>query len=134
MTTQPVAGAQGGLVGLKLFQAYHRSRNDLNRDVVFIPRSAHGTNFATATMAGFTNKDGIVYLLADPNGTIDMEDFNSKLKIYGKRLCGVMITNPNTSGIFEEQFHLISRAVHREGGLIYMDGANMNAIAGKIDL
>lgn len=134
VTTQPVAGAQGELVGLKLFQAYHRSRNDLNRDVVFIPRSAHGTNFATATMAGFTNKDGIVYLLANDNGTIDMEDFKEKLKIYGHRLCGVMITNPNTSGIFEEQFHLISEAVHREGGLIYMDGANMNAIAGKIDL
>ncbi len=134
VTTQPVAGAQGELVGLKLFQAYHRSRNDLNRDVVFIPRSAHGTNFATASMAGFTNKDGIVYLVANPNGTIDMEDFHNKIQIYGRRLSGVMITNPNTSGIFEEQFQLIAEAVHEEGGLVYMDGANMNAIAGKIDL
>jgi glycine dehydrogenase len=65
VTTQPVAGAQGELVGLKLFQAYHRSNQDFGRDVVFIPRSAHGTNFATATMAGFSSTDGIVYLQAN---------------------------------------------------------------------
>ncbi|MEJ6621816.1 MAG: aminomethyl-transferring glycine dehydrogenase subunit GcvPB [Opitutae bacterium] len=134
VTTQPVAGAQGELVGLKLFQAYHRSRSDLKRDVIFIPKSAHGTNFATAAMAGFTNTDGIVYLQADPDGTIDMEDFKKKILTYGDRLCGVMITNPNTSGIFENQFHSIAEAVHQAGGLVYMDGANMNAIAGLIDL
>ncbi len=134
VTTQPVAGAQGELVGLKLFQAYHRSRNDLNRNVIFIPRSAHGTNFATAAMAGFTNSDGIVYLQAGQNGTIDMKDFGQKIIEYGDRLCGVMITNPNTSGIFEEEFHCIAEAVHKAGGLVYMDGANMNAIAGLIDL
>ena len=134
VTTQPVAGAQGELVGLKLFQAYHRSRGDFNRDVVFIPRSAHGTNFATASMAGFTNRDGIVYLQANSDGLIDLKDFHEKANQYADRLCGVMITNPNTSGIFEDQFHIISKTVHQAGGLIYMDGANMNAIAGKIGL
>jgi len=134
VTTQPVAGAQGELVGLKLFQAYHRANGDFKRDVVFIPRSAHGTNFATAAMAGFTNSDGIVYLQANVQGTIDLEDFDKKIQEFGHRLCGVMITNPNTSGIFEDQFHSIAKAVHNAGGLVYMDGANMNAIAGKVDL
>jgi len=134
VTTQPVAGAQGELVGIKLFQAYHRSNQDFERDVVFIPRSAHGTNFATATMAGFTNTDGIVYLQANEQGMIDLEDFNIKLETYKSRLCGVMITNPNTSGVFEEEFHQIAKKVHAAGGLVYMDGANMNAIAGKVDL
>ena len=134
VTTQPVAGAQGELVGLKLFQAYHRSNGCLNRDVVFIPKSAHGTNFATAAMAGFTGQDGIVYLEANENGTVNMNDFHEKISLFGKRLCGVMITNPNTSGLFEESFHEISKCVHKAGGLVYMDGANMNAIAGKIDL
>jgi glycine dehydrogenase len=134
VTTQPVAGAQGELVGLKLFQAYHRANRDFKRDVVFIPRSAHGTNFATAAMAGFTNSDGIVYLQANVQGMIDLEDFDKKIQEFGHRLCGVMITNPNTSGIFEDQFHKIANAVHDAGGLVYMDGANMNAIAGKVDL
>jgi glycine dehydrogenase len=85
-------------------------------------------------MAGFTNKDGIVYLQATTEGLIDLDDFEEKLQKYANRLCGVMITNPNTSGIFENQFHIISKAVRQAGGLVYMDGANMNAIAGKIDL
>jgi glycine dehydrogenase len=132
VTTQPVAGAQGELVGLKLFQAYHRKRGEKQRNVVFIPKSAHGTNFATAAMAGFP--DGIVYLQANDEGTIDMEDFTEKVNSYGDRLCGVMITNPNTSGIFEDRFHEIAEAVHDAGGLVYMDGANMNAIAGIVNL
>ena len=132
VTTQPVAGAQGELVGLKLFQAYHRERGEEGRNVVFIPKSAHGTNFATAVMAGFP--DGIVYLEANSQGTIDMADFKEKIGRYGERLCGVMITNPNTSGVFENQFHKISKAVHDAGGLVFMDGANMNAIAGVVNL
>ena len=132
VTTQPVAGAQGELVGLKLFQAYHRKRGEEQRNIVLIPKSAHGTNFATAAMAGYP--DGIVYLSASEDGTIDMEDFAEKINSYGDRLCGVMITNPNTSGIFENRFHEIAEAVHEAGGLVYMDGANMNAIAGIIDL
>jgi glycine dehydrogenase len=132
VTTQPVAGAQGELVGIKLFQAYHRKNGESHRNVVFIPKSAHGTNFATAAMAGFA--DGIVYLEANLHGTIDMADFSEKLALHRNDLCGVMITNPNTSGIFEDHFHEISQAVHEAGGLVYMDGANMNAIAGIVDL
>lgn len=132
VTTQPVAGAQGELVGLKMFQAYHRDRGEAFRNKILIPRSAHGTNFATAAMAGYP--DGIVYLEAGSDGTIDMEDFHQKLDNFGSELCGVMITNPNTSGIFEKNFQEISQAVHDAGGLVYMDGANMNAIAGIVNL
>ncbi len=141
VTTQPVAGAQGELVGLKLFQAYHRNRGDTRRDVVLIPRSAHGTNFATASMAGFVSrtvegrKAGIVLLNDDPHtGRIDLTDFEKKLAEVGDHLCGVMITNPNTCGLFETDFKQIADKVHAAGGLVYMDGANMNAIAGWVNL
>ena len=134
VTTQPLAGAQGELVGLKLFQAYHRNKCE-TRDVILIPRSAHGTNFATATMAGFGGKQGkIVYLEADNEGRVLNEDLDLRIEEYGKRIAGVMITNPNTSGIFESSFKQIAEKIHALGGLVYMDGANMNAIAGWIDL
>ncbi|MEO0509734.1 MAG: aminomethyl-transferring glycine dehydrogenase subunit GcvPB [Verrucomicrobiota bacterium] len=134
VTTQPLAGAQGELVGLKLFQAYHRDRGE-KRDVILIPRSAHGTNFATATMAGFTGKLGkIVYLEADTEGRVLNEDLDLRIEEYGDRIAGVMITNPNTSGIFETSFKEIAEKIHAVGGLVYMDGANMNAIAGWVDL
>jgi glycine dehydrogenase len=134
VTTQPLAGAQGELVGLKLFQAYHRDRGE-NRDVILIPHSAHGTNFASATMAGFAGKRGkIVYLEADREGRVLNDDLDKVLAEYGERVAGVMITNPNTSGIFETSFHEIAEKIHAIGGLVYMDGANMNAIAGWVDL
>lgn len=140
VTTQPVAGAQGELVGIKLFQAYHEARGEGHRDVVLIPSSAHGTNFATAVMAGYRSgkrdglPSGIVLLESNAEGSIDMEDFQVKLDTYGERLAAVMITNPNTCGIFEHQFKEIADKVHAAGGLVYMDGANMNAIAGWCDL
>jgi glycine dehydrogenase len=134
VTTQPVAGAQGELVGLKLFQAYHRDRGE-NRDVILIPSSAHGTNFASATMAGFTGKNGkIVYLNADKAGRVLNEHLDQCIEEYGSRIAGIMITNPNTSGIFETSFKQIAEKIHTIGGLVYMDGANMNAIAGWVDL
>ncbi|MFP4069536.1 MAG: aminomethyl-transferring glycine dehydrogenase subunit GcvPB [Opitutales bacterium] len=134
VTTQPLAGAQGELVGLKLFQAYHRDRNE-TRDVILIPRSAHGTNFATATMAGFAGKRGkIVYLESDTEGRVLNEDLDNRIQEYGRRIAGIMITNPNTSGIFETSFKQIAEKIHGIGGLVYMDGANMNAIAGWVDL
>jgi glycine dehydrogenase len=134
VTTQPLAGAQGELVGLKLFQAYHRDRGE-TRDVILIPRSAHGTNFATATMAGFGGRLGkIVYLEADTEGRVLNEDLDRRIEEYGERIAGVMITNPNTSGIFETSFRAIADKIHALGGLVYMDGANMNAIAGWVDL
>ena len=140
ITTQPVAGAQGELVGLKLFQAYHRNRGDRERNVILIPKSAHGTNFATATMAGFTSKKingkttGIVLLEADQSGQIDLQDLQEKINTYSSQISGIMITNPNTGGVFETKFKFIADQVHRVGGLVYMDGANMNAIAGWVNL
>lgn len=134
VTTQPLAGAQGELVGLKLFQAYHRDRHQ-SRDVVLIPSSAHGTNFATASMAGFSGQLGkIVYLEADVAGRVLNEDLDRRIEEYGSRIAGIMITNPNTSGIFESSFKQIADKIHAIGGLVYMDGANMNAIAGWVDL
>jgi glycine dehydrogenase len=140
ITTQPVAGAQGELVGLKLFQAYHEDRGEGHRDVILIPASAHGTNFATAVMAGYRTRKvdgiqaGIVLLDSNPDGTIEMAGLREKVALYRDRLAGIMITNPNTCGIFEADFREISDLVHEAGGLVYMDGANMNAIAGWCDL
>lgn len=141
VTTQPVAGAQGELVGLKMFQAYHRDRGEADsRNVIIIPRSAHGTNPATATMAGYETKtvDGKVYGIftveALPSGEMNLLQIKEFLKTDGHRVAGVMVTNPNTAGIFESQFQEMSALIHAVGGLVYMDGANMNAIAGIVDL
>ncbi len=140
VVTQVVAGAQGELVGIKMFQAYHRARGDHGRDVLLIPNSAHGTNFATASTAGFETRVvdgkryGIVVLKALPSGEVDLADLDTNLAELGSRVCGVMCTNPNTSGIFETNFRQMAEKVHAAGGLVYMDGANMNAIAGWLDL
>lgn len=141
VTTQPVAGAQGELVGLKLFQGYHRNNGEAEtRNIVLIPRSAHGTNPATATMAGFETKVvdgvqyGIVIIEADSTGHISLEQLKTEIAKYNKRIAGVMVTNPNTSGLFEKSFKEMADLIHGVGGLVYMDGANMNAIAGWIDL
>ena len=141
VTTQPVAGAQGELVGLKLFQAYHRSRGEQEtRNVILIPRSAHGTNPATATMAGYETKlvngqkMGIITIEAAACGQIDFEKFEALVHLYKNQIAGIMVTNPNTAGIFESRFADMSKLIHEVGGLVYMDGANMNAVAGIVDL
>jgi glycine dehydrogenase len=141
VTTQPLAGAQGELVGLKMFQAYHRDRGEGDqRNVIIIPRSAHGTNPATATMAGYQSKvvDGHVFGIytveALANGEMNLNQIKDFLKTEGHRVAGVMVTNPNTAGIFETQFKEMSALIHAVGGLVYMDGANMNAVAGIVDL
>lgn len=141
VTTQPLAGAQGELVGLKMFQAYHRDRGESEtRNVIIIPRSAHGTNPATATMAGYESKvvDGKTYGIytveALANGQMNLNQIREFLKTDGHRVAGVMVTNPNTAGIFESEFKEMATLIHAVGGLVYMDGANMNAIAGIIDL
>ncbi len=139
VTTQPCAGAQGELVGLKMFQAYHRDRGEgALRDIVLIPSSAHGTNPASVTAAGISTEEhpirGVVEIQATPQGHIDMTHLKSLIELYGKRIIGIMITNPNTSGLFEEHFHEAANMIHQIGGLVYMDGANMNAIAGHVDL
>ncbi|MCY4524518.1 MAG: aminomethyl-transferring glycine dehydrogenase subunit GcvPB [Halobacteriovoraceae bacterium] len=133
VTTQPVAGAQGELVGLKMFQAWHhdhKKEGEPYRDLILIPRSAHGTNPATATMAGYR----IVTIEANDKGQIDWNHLRATVRENKERIAGIMITNPNTSGIFEEDFKKISTLIHQTGGLVYMDGANMNAIAGHVDL
>lgn len=141
VTTQPVAGAQGELVGLKLFQAYHQHHGQTQRDIILIPSSAHGTNFATATTAGYINRrredgapSGIVILKSAPDGRVDQADFDAKIREFGPRIAGMMVTNPNTSGVFETDFKRMADAIHQAGGLVYMDGANMNAIAGWVNL
>ena len=139
ITTQPVAGAQGELVGLKLFLAYHLDRRE-KRDILIIPRSAHGTNPATAAVVGFekTAKNsldqGIAFVDVDLNGEIDFSQLKQMVETYQKKICGMMITNPNTMGIFENRFKQIADLIHQVGGLVYMDGANMNAIAAWVDL
>ena len=130
VTTQPVAGAQGELVGLKMFQAYHQDRGEV-RDVVLIPRSAHGTNPATASMAGFKN---IVLVDANDDGLVNFGHLEQLCHQHRHRLCGIMMTNPNTSGVFEERFKEMADLVHDAGGLVYLDGANMNAMAGWVNL
>ncbi len=141
VTTQPVAGAQGELVGLKLFQAYHRNSGQADtRNILLIPRSAHGTNPASASMAGFETKTvdgvqyGIVTIEANKHGQIDFDQLKEAIEKYNNRIAGMMVTNPNTSGLFETRFKEMADLIHGVGGLVYMDGANMNAIAGWIDL
>ncbi len=140
VTTQPVAGAQGELVGIKLFQAYHRDHSQTERDIILLPKSAHGTNFATATVAGYKTRGkgekatGIQLIEASDDGRINMSHFRELMETYAGRVAGVMITNPNTCGILETEFAEIAQAIHQDGGLVYMDGANMNAIAGWLDL
>lgn len=141
VVTQPVAGAQGELVGLKMFQAYHRDNGNAEiKDIILIPRSAHGTNPATATMAGFETKKsggdqyGIITIEANENAEIDFDQLKEVVEKYGKRIAGIMVTNPNTAGIFETKFKEMAELIHSVDGLVYMDGANMNAIAGWVDL
>lgn len=141
VTTQPVAGAQGELVGIKMFQAYHADNGEgETRNIILIPKTAHGTNPATATMAGYETKKvngeemGIVHIEAKPCGEMDFDQVKELVNKYGQRIAGVMVTNPNTAGIFETKFKQMSELIHNIGGLVYMDGANMNAIAGWVDL
>jgi len=132
--TQPVAGAHGELLGLKLFQAYHAANGQAeSRTVIILPHSAHGTNFASAAAAGYEGAN-IVQLEANAEGCVDMAGLDAALAQYEGRVAGIMVTNPNTSGIFETQFRSIADKIHAAGGLVYMDGANMNAIAGHANL
>ena len=140
ITTQPVAGAQGELVGLKLFQAYHRDRGDDQRKIILIPHTAHGTNPASAAVAGLETRvvDGVQYGIveveAGDNGEMDIDNIKERVEEFGTRILGIMVTNPNTSGIFETNFRVMADMIHAVGGLVYMDGANMNAIAAWVDL
>jgi len=133
ISTQPVAGAQGELISLKMFQAYHHKNNQERRVKILIPKSAHGTNFATAVMAGYS-AEHIIYLQTNSYGHIDETHFNEVIKKQGEKIAAIMITNPNTSGLFEPALRPMTKKIHAIGGLVFMDGANMNAIAGWVNL
>jgi glycine dehydrogenase len=141
VTTQPVAGAQGELVGIKMFQAFHKNNGESKeRNIILIPKSAHGTNPATATVAGFETKkvdgkpQGILLIDANDEGEMDLDQIKKYCQDYGSNIAGIMVTNPNTAGIFEKNFKVMSELIHDVGGLVYMDGANMNAIASWVNL
>jgi len=123
---QPNSGAQGEFAGLLSIRNYHAANGDANRNVMLIPISAHGTNPASAVMAGMK----VVVVRALDNGYIDVSDFKAKAEQHSANLAGTMITYPSTYGIFEEEIKLICDIVHQHGGQVYMDGANMNAQTG----
>ena len=126
ISLQPNSGAQGEFAGLMVIRAYHRARDEDARDVVLIPASAHGTNPASATMAGMR----VVIVACDDAGNVDVEDLTAKCEEHGDRLNSLMITYPSTHGVFEESIIQICATVHAHGGQVYMDGANMNAQVG----
>ena len=123
---QPNSGAQGEYAGLLVIRAYHASRNESHRNVMLIPISAHGTNPASAVMAGMK----VVVVKALENGYIDVEDLKAKATQHSSNLAGIMITYPSTYGVYEETVKEITQVVHQHGGQVYMDGANMNAQVG----
>jgi glycine dehydrogenase len=123
---QPNSGAQGEYAGLLTIRAYHADRKESHRDVILIPISAHGTNPASAVMAGMK----VVVVKSDEEGHIDVADLKANAEKYRDRLAGLMVTYPSTHGVFEESIKDICRMIHENGGLVYMDGANMNAQVG----
>ena len=125
MTFQPAAGAHGEFTGLLLIKAYHARRNDAARTKIIVPDSAHGTNPASAVMAGFT----VVNIPSGPDGCVDVEALRQAV---GPDTAGLMLTNPNTVGIFDKNILEITKTVHEAGGLCYYDGANLNAVMGVV--
>jgi len=126
VSLQPNSGAQGEFAGLLVIQAYHRSRGEGHRSVALIPQSAHGTNPASASMAGMT----VVIVACDEQGNISLEDLRRKAETHRDRLSCLMVTYPSTHGVFEHRIREVCTIVHECGGQVYMDGANMNAQVG----
>jgi glycine dehydrogenase len=126
VSLQPNSGAQGELAGLMVIHAYHRARGDTKRDVVLIPSSAHGTNPASAVMAGLK----VVVVATDAHGNVDVADLKAKAAQSGDRLAALMVTYPSTHGVFEDAIQEVCSVIHQFGGQVYMDGANMNAQVG----
>ena len=123
---QPNSGAQGEYTGLMVIRAYHLANEDVQRNIVLIPSSAHGTNPASATVAGMK----VVVVACDEKGNIDFEDLKTKAEKHSNELAALMITYPSTHGVFENKVQEICALIHTNGGLVYMDGANMNAQVG----
>lgn len=126
ISLQPNAGSQGEYAGLLAIRAYHESRGDTQRDICLIPSSAHGTNPATASMAGMR----VVVVACDSRGNVDVGDLRAKAQQHAANLAALMITYPSTHGVFEEAIREICSIVHEHGGQVYIDGANMNAMVG----
>jgi glycine cleavage system P protein (glycine dehydrogenase) len=126
VSLQPNAGSQGELAGLLVIRRYHESRGEGHRNVCLIPQSAHGTNPASAVMAGLE----VVVVKTDSNGNIDVADLEAKAQEHKANLAALMVTYPSTHGVFEETIIDVCRVVHANGGQVYMDGANMNALVG----
>src|SRR6201996_582428 len=121
----PLAGAHGEFAGVAMIRAYHRARGDLQRNEIIVPEAAHGTNPATATMCGCVAREVAV----GPDGDVDVEALRAAV---GPKTAGIMLTNPSTLGVFERRIEEVARVVHGAGGLLYYDGANLNAILGKV--
>ncbi|MBM1220861.1 aminomethyl-transferring glycine dehydrogenase [Ponticoccus sp. SC2-23] len=128
MSMQPNSGAQGEYAGLLTIRAYHRARGEADRDICLIPVSAHGTNPASAQMAGMK----VVVVKSAPNGDVDLDDFRDKAQQAGDKLAACMITYPSTHGVFEETVREICQITHDHGGQVYLDGANLNAMVGLV--
>ncbi len=126
ISLQPNAGSQGEYAGMLAIRSYHNYRKDFDRNICLIPESAHGTNPATAVMAGMK----VVGISCDESGNIDLEDLKNKAESYSSNLAAIMITYPSTHGVFEEAIKEVCEIVHSHGGQVYMDGANMNAMVG----
>jgi glycine dehydrogenase len=126
VSLQPNSGAQGEYAGLLAIRGYHHARGDAGRDVCLIPASAHGTNAASAVMAGMR----VVVVATDAHGNVDMDDLRTKLAEHGERVAALMITYPSTHGVYETTVGEICELVHQAGGQVYVDGANMNALVG----
>ncbi len=121
----PLAGAHGEFAGVAMIRAYHRARGDLERNEIIVPEAAHGTNPATATMCGCIAREVAV----DAEGDVDLDALRAAV---GPRTAGIMLTNPSTLGVFERRIEAVAAIVHEAGGLLYYDGANLNAILGKV--
>jgi glycine dehydrogenase len=126
VSLQPNSGAQGELAGLLVIMAYHRSRGEGHRNICLIPSSAHGTNPASAVMAGLK----VVVTKCDENGNVDVADLRARAEEYKDNLAALMVTYPSTHGVYEEAIREITQIIHDNGGQVYMDGANMNAQVG----
>jgi glycine dehydrogenase len=128
VSLQPNSGAQGEYAGLLVIRAYHRARGDAHRTVCLIPKSAHGTNPASAVMAGFD----VVPIECDESGNIDLNDVKAKAELHREKLAALMVTYPSTHGVFEGHIKRICKVIHDAGGQVYMDGANLNALVGLV--
>ena len=126
ISLQPNSGAQGEYAGLLAIRGYHQANGQHQRNVCLIPSSAHGTNPASAQLAGMD----VVVVASDANGNVDLPDLRAKIEQVGDKLAALMITYPSTHGVFEEAVTEICELVHQAGGQVYLDGANMNAMVG----